>query len=70
VNGAAIIAGAGHHFIHRGTETAKALCVLTPGVPGPAYFRGLATLVSASGPPDPARMSETARRHGLVPVPG
>jgi quercetin dioxygenase-like cupin family protein len=62
--------GAVHHFINRGTETAKALSVLTPGVLGPEYFREMAALINAGGPPDPAKLSEVMLRHGLVPAPG
>ena len=61
--------GVVHSFDIRGEAVAKCLCVLTPGVLGPEYFREVAALVSA-GPPDPARMGEIMRRHGLVPVAG
>ncbi|UPY34999.1 cupin domain-containing protein [Sediminicoccus sp. KRV36] len=80
VNGKEIITGPGdcifiprgavHHFINRGTETAKALSVLTPGVLGAAYFHELAALIGPGGPPDPALVTEVMLRHGLVPVPG
>ena len=80
VDGKAIIAGPGdcvfiprgavHHFINRGTETAKALSVLTPGVLGPEYFRELAALLAQPGPPDQTRLAEIMRRHGLMPAPG
>jgi quercetin dioxygenase-like cupin family protein len=61
--------GAVHHFINRGRETAKALSVLTPGVLGPEYFREMAAVINAGGPPDPVRLGEIMRRHGLMPVP-
>jgi quercetin dioxygenase-like cupin family protein len=56
-----------HGFTNRSGEPAACLCVLTPGVLGPAYFREIAALV-ADGAPDPAKMKETMLRHGLVPV--
>jgi quercetin dioxygenase-like cupin family protein len=57
-----------HGFINRSGEPATCLCVLTPGMLGPAYFREIAALV-ASGVPDPAKLKETMLRYGLVPVP-
>ena len=57
-----------HGFINRSGEPVTCLCVLTPGVLGPAYFREIAALV-ASGVPDPAKLKETMLRYGLVPVP-
>ena len=57
-----------HGFINRSGEPATCLCVLTPGMLGPAYFREVAALV-ASGVPDPAKLKETMLRYGLVPVP-
>ncbi len=61
--------GVVHQFVNRGEAPARALSVLTPGVLGPAYFRDMAALINA-GPPDPAVMAATMRRHGLIPVPG
>lgn len=60
--------GAVHHFVNSGTVPSRTLAVLTPAQIGPAYFRDIAALL-ASGPPDPAKMAETMRRHGLIVVP-
>ena len=60
--------GTVHGFRNDTREAASCLCVLTPGVLGPAYFREVAALLTR-GAPDPARMRETMLRHGLVPVP-
>ncbi|MDI3307695.1 MAG: cupin domain-containing protein [Acetobacteraceae bacterium] len=60
--------GVVHGFRNATQESATCLCILSPGVLGPAYFREMATLL-AEGAPDPARMKETMLRHGLVPVP-
>ena len=57
-----------HGFENPGGGPAACLCVLTPGVLGPAYFRGIATLV-AGGAPDPTRMREIMLLYGLVPAP-
>jgi len=58
-----------HGFRNDAQEPATCLCILSPGVLGPAYFREMAALL-ASGAPDPAKMKETMLRHGLVPAPG
>lgn len=56
-----------HGFSNRSTGPASCLCVLSPGVLGPQYFRDMAAPMS-TGIPDPARMKETMLRYGLVPV--
>ena len=57
------------HGFRNDTQTpASCLCVLSPGVLGPAYFREMAALI-AGGPPDLAKMKETMLRYGLVPAP-
>jgi quercetin dioxygenase-like cupin family protein len=61
--------GAVHHFVNAGTEPSRTLAVLTPAQIGPAYFRDMAALLDGGGPPDPARVAEVMRRHGLVVVP-
>jgi quercetin dioxygenase-like cupin family protein len=57
-----------HAFRNDTQEAASCLCILTPGVLGPGYFREVAALVAA-GAPDPATMKEIMLRHGLVPAP-
>ena len=61
--------GVVHAFRNDSAEPASCLCILTPGVLGPGYFREMAALV-AGGAPDPARMKEIMLRHGLVPAVG
>ena len=48
------------------------LSTLTPGSIGPDYFRDIAAVVNAGGPPDPAKIAAVMARHGLVaaPMPG
>jgi len=57
-----------HAFRNDAQEAARCLCILTPGVLGPGFFREIAQL-AAEGAPDPARMKDVMLRHGLVPVP-
>jgi quercetin dioxygenase-like cupin family protein len=59
--------GAVHHFSNPGSETARVLVMMTPDI-GEQYFRDVATVVSAGGPPDRARLLEVMTRYGLVPA--
>lgn len=61
--------GAVHHFVNEGTVPTRTLSVLTPATIGPAYFRDVAALLATGGPPDPARLAEVMRQHGLIVVP-
>ena len=60
--------GVVHGFRNDTQAPATCLCVLSPGVLGPAYFREVAALL-AQGAPDLTKLRETMLRHGLVPVP-
>jgi quercetin dioxygenase-like cupin family protein len=60
--------GVAHQFVNRGSETARFLATITPGVLSPDYFREVAGVVNAGGPPDLKRMGEIMLRHGLQPV--
>jgi quercetin dioxygenase-like cupin family protein len=57
-----------HGFRNDAQQPATCLCILSPGVLGPAYFREMASLLS-SGAPDRTKMQETMLRYGLVPAP-
>lgn len=57
-----------HAFSNPFDDTAKVLCVLTPGILGAQYFRDVRELLTAGGPPDPAKMGAIMMRHGLVPA--
>ena len=61
--------GAVHHFDTTGYVDAKALAIVTPGVLGPDYFREVAAILVAGGPPDLAAIAAVMRRHGLTPAP-
>jgi quercetin dioxygenase-like cupin family protein len=62
--------GAVHRFDNNGSGDVKTLCVITPAVLGPGYFRETAEALNAAagGPPDRERMAAIMRRHGLTPV--
>jgi quercetin dioxygenase-like cupin family protein len=63
-----IARGVIHAFRNDTQAPATCLCILTPGVLGPAYFREMAALLAA-GAPDPAKMKATMLKYGLVPAP-
>jgi quercetin dioxygenase-like cupin family protein len=60
--------GAAHEFQNRGTEIARFLVTVTPGVLSPDFFREVRALLSAGGPPDLKRLNEIMLRHGLEAV--
>jgi quercetin dioxygenase-like cupin family protein len=62
--------GATHRFDNNGSQDVRALCVITPAVLGPQYFRESAEVINAAagGPPDRAKMAEVMHRHGLTPA--
>ena len=61
--------GVVHSFHNRSGSPSKGLSVLSPDLIGPDYFRDIAALAGAGGPPDPVKVRETMLRYGLVPVP-
>jgi quercetin dioxygenase-like cupin family protein len=60
--------GTVHAFRNDTQEAASCLCILTPGVLGPGYFREIAAML-AEGQSDPVKLKDIMLRHGLVPVP-
>jgi quercetin dioxygenase-like cupin family protein len=67
--------GVVHRFDNFGSEDVKQLCLISPAVMGPAYFREAAEAIGAAAghPPDHAKMTEIFRRHGMTvaaPPPG
>jgi len=60
--------GAAHRFDNLGREDVKQLCIITPAIMGPAYFREAADVIGAAAgdPPDRAKMMEVFRRHGMT----
>jgi len=58
--------GAVHAFSNPFAETARALIVMSPGV-GAQYFKDVAAVINAGGPPDRAALLAVMSRYGLVP---
>jgi len=61
--------GAIHRFDNGHSVDAKMLAIVTPGILGPDYFREIAAVVQAGGPPDLVAIAQVMRRHGLTPAP-
>lgn len=61
--------GAVHGFNNLKPAGAKALTVVTPALIGPDFFKEMAAIVNAGGPPDMEKINAVMARHGLVPVP-
>jgi uncharacterized cupin superfamily protein len=59
--------GVVHAFSNPHAATARALVINTPDI-GPDYFREVASIINAGGPPDRARLLATMQRFGLVPA--
>src|SRR5678815_1131142 len=59
--------GAVHAFSNPFAETARALIVNSPDI-GAQYFRDVAAVVNAGGPPDKAALVSVMSRYGLVPA--
>ncbi len=60
--------GAVHRFDNFGSTDVKQLCLISPPIMGPDYFREAAAVIGAAagGPPDRAKMVEVFRRHGMT----
>jgi len=61
--------GAVHGFNNLSPATAKALAVVTPARIGPEFFREMAAIINAGGPPDLEKIKAVMNKHGLVPAP-
>jgi quercetin dioxygenase-like cupin family protein len=57
-----------HHFANLGTQDARELSLIVPGLLGPEYFREISECLKAGAPPNLERIAEVMRRHGLCPV--
>ena len=63
-----IAKGVTHGFNNLSQQDAKALAISTPGLIGPDYFKELAVIVNAGGPPDIEKIKILFKKYGLVPV--
>ena len=61
--------GAVHGFNNLKPSDAKALAVVTPALIGPEFFREMAAIINAGGPPDVEKLKAVMNQHGLVPAP-
>lgn len=60
--------GSVHQIANLGVADARGLSVITPGLLGPEFFREMADVLNAGGPPNIERIAAVMRRHGLRPV--
>jgi quercetin dioxygenase-like cupin family protein len=60
--------GVTHGFANNSTEVSEFLCMITPPVFGPQYFREVAAVFNQPGPPDVPKLKEILLKYGLVPV--
>ena len=59
--------GCVHQFSNPGSETARALVMMTPDI-GAQFFVDVAALAGAGGPPDRTKLMDVMTRYGLVPA--
>ncbi len=60
--------GAVHGFNNLKQTDGRALAIITPGLLGPDYFKEMAAIVNAGGPPDVEKLKAVMLKHGLVPA--
>lgn len=57
-----------HGFNNLHDKSARVLCTLSPASIGPAYFREIAVVINAGGPPDMQKVLTIMKTYGLEPV--
>ncbi|TSJ40442.1 cupin domain-containing protein [Mucilaginibacter corticis] len=60
--------GVVHGFSNPYDQPARVLCTLSPASIGPAYFREIAAVINAGGPPDMQKVLAIMKNYGLEPV--
>jgi quercetin dioxygenase-like cupin family protein len=60
--------GAVHGFDNLKQSDAKGLVVITPALLGHIFFKEIAEIVNAGGPPDLEKLGLVMAKHGLIPV--
>ncbi|HET7003696.1 MAG TPA: cupin domain-containing protein [Puia sp.] len=60
--------GAIHGFDNLKQVDAKALAVITPALLGPIFFKEIAELLNAGGPPNLEKLKLVMTKHGLIPA--
>jgi quercetin dioxygenase-like cupin family protein len=59
--------GTAHGYSNHHSATCRMLCILTPGIVGPEYFRDMGAVLRADGPPDIAGLAAVMSRYGVIP---
>ncbi|MEO6983149.1 MAG: cupin domain-containing protein [Edaphobacter sp.] len=60
--------GTQHTYANLHKSAARVMCILTPGLMGPEYFRDLAAAANTDGPPDIAAIAAVMARYGVIPA--
>ena len=61
--------GSAHAFANRHDGAARIMCILTPGLLGPEYFRDLAAVINEDEDSiDPCEMGSVMTRYGVIPL--
>jgi quercetin dioxygenase-like cupin family protein len=60
--------GTVHSYSNLHDDTSRMMCLLTPGLVGPEYFRELAAAIQPDSPPDIAEISTVMARYGVIPI--
>ena len=60
--------GAVHGFNNFGQQDTKTLGVVTPALIGPEFFKEVAAIVNAGGPPDMEKIGAVYSKYGLKPA--
>ncbi len=58
--------GAVHGFNNLQQAQAKSLAVITPGLLGSVFFKEMAEIINAGGPPDVEKLKMVMAKHGLI----
>jgi len=57
-----------HSYLNDQQATARVLCLLTPGLLGPEYFRELSRVFRTDDPPDLAEIGSIMARYDVIPA--
>src|ERR1700752_2004975 len=60
--------GKSHYFGNHQKNAARLMCLYTPGVMGPEYFREIAACFDEHGKPDLAEIGSVMLRYGVIPT--
>ena len=60
--------GVSHGYANLHHSTARMMCILTPGLMGPEYFRDLAAAANTEGPVNIAGIAAVMARYGVIPA--